>query len=115
MDSCLVPVLEHSRWLLNHHVKLNHGPATCEAKYILALILAGGHHVNIDLRSDSTGSIRLASRRGLQRLRHLHDFYGCKQRLPPSVFETAKYQVLRTWLTLTPNLQTEVRSTSSVV
>ena len=45
--------------------------ATSEAKYILALFLACGQHVNIHLRSDSSGAIGVASRRGLQRLRHL--------------------------------------------
>ena len=45
--------------------------ATCEAKYIQALFLTCGQHVNIHLRSDSSGTIGVASRRGLQRLRHL--------------------------------------------
>ena len=45
--------------------------ATSEAKYIQALFLACGQHVNIHLRSDSSGAIGVASRRGLQRLRHL--------------------------------------------
>ena len=45
--------------------------ATTEAKYIQALFLACGQHVNIHLRSDSSGAIGVASRRGLQRLRHL--------------------------------------------
>ena len=44
--------------------------STSEAKYIQALFLACGQHVNIHLRSDSSGAI-VASRRGLQRLRHL--------------------------------------------
>ena len=46
--------------------------ATSEAKYIQALFLSCGQHVNIHLRSDSTGAIGAASKRGLQRLRHLH-------------------------------------------
>ena len=45
--------------------------ATSEAKYIQALFLACGQHVSIHLRSDSSGAIGVASRRGLQRLRHL--------------------------------------------
>ena len=45
--------------------------ATSEAKFIQALFLACGQHVNIHLRSDSSGAIGVASRRGLQRLRHL--------------------------------------------
>ena len=45
--------------------------ATSEAKYIQALFLACGQHVNIHLRSDRSGAIGVASRRGLQRLRHL--------------------------------------------
>ena len=45
--------------------------ATSEAKYIQALFSACGQHVSIDLRSDSAGAIGVASRRGLQRLRHL--------------------------------------------
>ena len=44
---------------------------TSEAKYIQALFLAYGQHVNIHLRSDSSGAIGVASKRGLQRLRHL--------------------------------------------
>ena len=38
---------------------------TSEAKYIQALFLACGQHVNIHLRSDSTGYIGVANRRGL--------------------------------------------------
>ena len=45
--------------------------ATSEAKYIQALFLACGQHVNIHLRSDSSGAVGVASRRALQRLRHL--------------------------------------------
>ena len=45
--------------------------ATSEAKYIQAPFLACGQHVNIHLRSDNSGAIGVASRRGLQRLRHL--------------------------------------------
>ena len=45
--------------------------AGCEAKYIQALFSACGQHVSIDLRSDSSGAIGVASRRGWQRLRHL--------------------------------------------
>ena len=45
--------------------------ATNEAKYIQALFSACGQHVSIDLRSDSSGAIGVASRRGLQGLRHL--------------------------------------------
>ena len=45
--------------------------ATSEAKYIQALFLACVQHVNIHLHSDSSGSIGVASRRGVQRLRHL--------------------------------------------
>ena len=45
--------------------------ATSEAKYIQALFLACGQRVNIHLRPDSSGAIGAASRRGLQRLRHL--------------------------------------------
>ena len=45
--------------------------ATSEAKFLQALLLACGQHVNILLRSDSSGAIGVASRRGLQRLRHL--------------------------------------------
>ena len=44
---------------------------TSEAKYIQALLLARGQHVNIHLRSDSSGAVVVASRRGLQPLRHL--------------------------------------------
>ena len=40
-------------------------------KYVQALFLSCGQHVNIHLRSDSSGAIGVASRRGLQRLRHL--------------------------------------------
>ena len=45
--------------------------ATSEAKYIQSLFLACGQHVNIHLRSDRSGATGVASRRGLQRLRHL--------------------------------------------
>ena len=45
--------------------------ATSEAKYIQSLFLACGQHVSIQLREDSSGAIGVASRRGLQRLRHL--------------------------------------------
>ena len=45
--------------------------ATSEAKYIQGLFLACGQHVNIHLRSDSSGAIGAASRRGPQRSRHL--------------------------------------------
>ena len=45
--------------------------ATSEAKYIQALFLACGQHVNIQWRSDSSGAIGVASWRGLQRFRHL--------------------------------------------
>ena len=45
--------------------------ATSEAKYIQALFLACGQHMNIHLRSDCSGAIGVASRRGLKRLRHL--------------------------------------------
>ena len=45
--------------------------ATSEATYIQALFLACGQHVNIHLRSESSGAIGVASRRGLQRLRRL--------------------------------------------
>ena len=45
--------------------------ARSEANYIQALFLACGQSVNIHLLSDSTGAIGVASRRGLQRLRHL--------------------------------------------
>ena len=51
--------------------------ATSEAKYIQALFLSCGQHVNIHLRSDSAGAIGMASRS------------GCKQRLPRCVFESA--------------------------
>ena len=37
--------------------------ATSEAKYIQALFLTCGQNVNIHLRSDSSGAIRVASRR----------------------------------------------------
>ena len=43
--------------------------ATSEAKYIQALFLACGQHVNIHLCSDSSGAIGVAT--GLQRLRLL--------------------------------------------
>ena len=45
--------------------------ATSEAQYIQALFLACRQHVNIHVRSDNCGAIGVASRRGLQRLRHL--------------------------------------------
>ena len=45
--------------------------AASEANHIQALFLACGQHVNIHLRSDSSGAIGVASRRGVQRLRHL--------------------------------------------
>ena len=45
--------------------------ATSEAKYIQALFMACGQHMNIHLRTDSIGAIGVASRRGLQWLRHL--------------------------------------------
>ena len=45
--------------------------ATSEAKYIQALFVACRQHMNIQLRTDSTGAIGVARRRGLQRLRHL--------------------------------------------
>ena len=38
---------------------------------VQALFAVCGQHVSIDLRSDSSGAIGVASRRGLQRLRHL--------------------------------------------
>ena len=44
---------------------------TSEAKYIQALFLACGQHVNLHLRSDSTDAIGVASRKCVQRLRHL--------------------------------------------
>ena len=53
--------------------------ATSEAKYIQGLFLACGQHVNIHLRSDSSGAIGVASRRGLQRLRHLDVRFLCLQ------------------------------------
>ena len=65
-------MLEHSRWLLNHHTKLSIFAATAatrEAKYIQSLFLACGQHVNIHLRSD--GAIGVASRTGLQRFHHV--------------------------------------------
>ena len=46
--------------------------ATSEVKYIQPLFLACGQHVNVHPRSDSSGTIGVANRRGLQRLRHLH-------------------------------------------
>ena len=45
--------------------------STSEAKYIQALFFACGQHVNIHMLSDSTVVIGVASKRGLQRLRHL--------------------------------------------
>ena len=45
--------------------------ATSEATYIHSLFLSCGQHVNIHLRSDSTGAIGVASRSGLQRFCHL--------------------------------------------
>ena len=86
--------------------------ATSEAKYIQSLFLACGRHVNIHLRSDSSGAIGKASRRGLQLLRHL-GFCGCRRRPPARTFESARCLVLRTWLTLTRNLQTNVLSSSA--
>ena len=89
--------------------------ATSEAKHIQALFLASGQHVNIHLRSDISGSIGVASRRGLQRLRHLDVRFLWLQA------ETASKSVRiskvpgpgeRGWLTPTPNLQTNVRSSS---
>ena len=75
--------------------------ATSEAKCIQALFLACGQHVNIHLRSDSSGAIGVASRRGLQRLRHLDVRFLWLQ-----AEETASKNVrIRT-----PNLQTNVRS-----
>ena len=75
MDSCSVPVLEHSRWLLNHHVKTECSAATAatsEAKYIQGSFPGlWTAYVNIHLSSDSSGAIGVASKRGLQRLRHL--------------------------------------------
>ena len=40
------------------------------------------------------------------------DFCGCKQRPPARTFESARCLVRRTWLTLTPNRQTNVRWSS---
>ena len=45
--------------------------ATSEAKYIQALFVACGQHMNIHLRSDSSGAIGVTSTRGLLLLRHL--------------------------------------------
>ena len=45
--------------------------ATSEAKHIQAFFAVCGQLVSIDLRFDSSGAIGVASRRGLQRLRHL--------------------------------------------
>ena len=45
--------------------------ATSEAKHIQALFMACGQRVKIHLRCDSSGAIGVASRKGLQRLRHL--------------------------------------------
>ena len=39
---------------------------------------------------------------------------GCRQKLLPNVFESARYQGPRTLPTQTPNLQTDVRSSSVV-
>ena len=88
--------------------------ATSEAKYIQSLFLTCGQHVNIHLRSDSTGAIGVASRRGLQRLRQsgravsLVASRDCRQACSYQL----KYPVLRTWQMLTPNLQTDARSNS---
>ena len=87
--------------------------ATSEAKYIQSLFLTCGQHVSIHLRSDSTSAIGVASRKGFNAsVIWTCDFSGCKQRLLPSVFVSAKCPVLRTWLMLTPNLQTDARSNS---
>ena len=73
---------DHAGWILDQcrcpntvsHEKLSAFAATAftsEAKYTEALFLACGQHTTIHLRSDSTGAIGVASRRGLQRFRHL--------------------------------------------
>ena len=41
------------------------------------------------------------------------DFCGCRRKPPARTFESARCLVLRTWLTLIPNLQTNVRSSSA--
>ena len=51
MDSCSVLVLEHSR-----REDIAATAATSAAKYIQALFMTCGQHVNIHLRSDSTGA-----------------------------------------------------------
>ena len=74
MGACSAPVHEHSPWLLNHRVKLSTSPPQqprVERSTSKVCFLTCGQHVNIHLRSDSTGAIGVASRRGLQRLRHL--------------------------------------------
>ena len=67
--------------------------ATSEAKNIQALFLACGQHVNIHLRSDSSGAIGVASRRGLQRLRSISVVAG--RRPPTRIFESARSLGLR--------------------
>ena len=64
----------HAGWILDQSCEAEYiaaTAATSEAKLLQALFLACGQHVNIHLRSDSSGAIGVASRRGLQRLRHL--------------------------------------------
>ena len=60
--------------LLNRHVKLSTSrPPQPRVKRSTSRLCSwlGGQHVNIHLRSDSSGAIGAASRRALQRLRHL--------------------------------------------
>ena len=74
MDSTSVPVPRTQSVIAQSSCEAEYIAATAassEAKYIQALFLACGQRVNIHLRSDSSGAIGVANRRGLQRLRHL--------------------------------------------
>ena len=65
--------------------------ATSEAKYMQALFRACGQHVNIHLRSDSSGASGVASRRGLHRLRHLDvRFLWLQAETATKTFESAR-------------------------
>ena len=89
--------------------------ATSEAKYIQALFLACGQHVNIHLRSDSSGAISVASKRGSATVtssgRAISVVAGGNRQQEHSNQQGA-WSFLRTWLTPTPNMQTNVRSSS---
>ena len=74
-----------------------------------------GEQANIHPRFDSTGARGLASREVCNAfVIWMCASWGCRQTLPPNVFESVRYRGPRTLPTQIPNLQTDVRSSSVV-